>query len=340
MSLVKKLFNRRSEASIRDLNNRFLNAVTREWDHTEAFEKQLMTTLLDMLDDGADINTQDNLGWSALSRLAIWGYTLPAIALIERKADVNLKDKCDMTALSGAAQNSNAELLKALLDKGATSFDQTFISTSLMGVAVGGRVNGEEDQEKKIACVEMLVAKGLSIGPNEKPNAYRHSYLAPYCPGLAEAREIEAACEAGDIAKIRELAEKGFKPDLLAEFGQDTPLFKAALKGDVMMMAELIKLGSDQNIMCSGSDKTPLMAAAESGKLEAVELLIDSGVDIVPHLRYERDSYDEPGHSRPDLYAAARTGGPEMEKRVKELFSPSIAVLRRTKIMKPLRLAT
>lgn len=244
-----------------------------------------------------------------------------------------------MTALWGAVQNSNAELLRAMLAKGAGAFDQKFMRSGLMGCAAGGRVNGEENPEKKTECVKMLIEAGLTFGPDDKSAAWPHSYLAPYCPGLAEAKEIEAACEAGDIAKIKELAEKGFKPDILAEFNQDTPLFRAAKKGDVAMMRELIKLGSDLNIMCAWSNQTPLMAAAESGKMEALELLVDAGVDLVPHVRYERHAYDEPGHSDPDLYMAARQGGAEIKKRVDELLNPGIVLQRRTTIMKPLRLS-
>ncbi len=337
MSFLARLYNRRSQASISELNTGFLNAIPREWDHSEAFERQLTRTLLNFVDRGADIDTQDHLGWSALTRLAIWGYTLPAIALIERGANINLKDNCHGTALSGAVQNNNAALLKCMLDHGADSLDQKFLSTSIMGAAVGGSVNGQEDKEKKIACVEMLIAKGLAIGPDEKPSAYRYPYLAPYCPGLAEAKEIEAACETGDIAKMKELAAKGFKPDMLADFGLDTPLFQAARKGDVAMMKELIALGSNLSILCPRSDMTPMMAAAGSGNPEALELLVDSGAELTPHVRYERHAYDEPGHSRPDLYAAARAGGPQMEQRVKELFAPTIVLQRKAKIMKPLR---
>jgi ankyrin repeat protein len=340
LSFFARLFNRRSKASIAHLNYRFLNAIPRDWNHSGDFEKQLTATLLRHLDNGADIDTQDGLGWSALTRLAIWGYTMPAIALLERKADVNLKDKCNMTAIWGAVQNNNIELLKCMFDKGATALDQKFISSGLMAAAIRGQVHGQEDREKKIACIEMLIQKGLSIGPNDKPSAWRYPYLAPYCPGLAEAKEIEAACETGDIAKIRDLAAKGFKPDILAEFGQDTPLFKAARKGDIGMMAELIKLGSDLNIMCSWSDRTPLMAAAESGKMEAFELLVDSGVEIAAHVRYERHSYDEPGHSYPDLFQSARAGGPAMVQRVGELFEPTIILQRRAKVMRPLRFRT
>ena len=340
MSFFKKKFNRRSEASIRELNDKFLHAIPRDWDHSEAFERKLTATLLDFIDRGADIDAQDNLGWSALTRLAIWGYTIPAIALIERGASVDAQNKCGTTALMGAAQNNNAELMKCILDKSVAVLDQRFLGHGVMDTAVWGRVNGQEDREKKIACVEMLIAKGLSIGANEKPSAYGFPYLAPYCPGLAEAREIEAACETGDVAKLKELAEKGFKPDCLAEFGQDTALFKAARKGDVATMAELIKLGSDLNIMCRASDRTPLMAAAESGNLDAVELLIDSGVEFKAHIRSERDSYDEPPHSRPDVFSSARTGGPQMVARMWEIFGPTVTLQRRAKIMKPLRLGT
>lgn len=338
MSFFKKMFNRRSEESIRHLNYQFLEAIPREWDHSEAFERKLTETLIGFLDNGADIDAKDGLGWTALTRLAIWGYTLPAIALIERGADINVKDKCDGTAIRGAAQNINADLLKLMLEQGADSLDQKFMSSGVLSSAIGGRVNGQDDPEKKIACVEMLIKAGLAFGPNDKPGAWQYPYLAPYVPGLAEAKEIEGAVEAGDIAKIKELAARGFKPDILAEFNQDTPLFRAAKKGDVAMMEELVKLGSDLNIMCYCSDKTPLMAAAESGKLEALEWLVDHGVDIAPHYRYERDAYDEPGHSRPDLYMAAREGGPEMKKRVDELLTPTIVLQRRTKIMKPLTL--
>jgi ankyrin repeat protein len=335
---LKKLFNRRSEESIQRLNRDFLSAIPRDWDHSEAFERELQKKLVEFLDKGADIDAKDGLGWTALARLAIWGYTLPAIALLERKADVNVSDNCNMTAVWGAAQNSNAALLKAMLDKGANMLDQKFMDSGLLGCAAGGRVNGEEDIEKKIACVEMLLAKGLVFKDRDKRTAWHYAYLAPYIPGFAEAKEMETAARTGDLAKVRELLAAGVQPDCLDEYGQDTPLFIASSRGDIPMMEALIKRGADLNIMCACSDQTPLMAAAKSGKMEALELLVESGADIAVHYRYERDSCDEPGHSRPNLYTSAKTGGPAIEQRVEELLGPSIALRRRTTIMKPLRL--
>jgi ankyrin repeat protein len=340
MSFLKKLFNRRNDASIRDLNSRFLNAIPREREPTEEFERKVMASLVELLDKGADIDAKDHLGWSALMRLAIWGYTIPAIALIERGADTGARSHGDTTALQGAAQNSNAQLLKLMVSEDMGAADQKCMSSRLLGSAMGGRVNGEEDREKKIECIDMLLAKGFTFdNPGDQSSAYHcYPYLASYFPGLAEAKEMEAAVRAGDVGKVKELVAGGLKPDCLADFGQDTPLFIAASMGDLPMMEELVKAGADLNIMCSRSDKTPLMAAAESGKIAALDLLVDKGVDIATHYRSERSAYDEPPHIRPNLLDSARKGGPGMTKRLDELRAPTVVLQRRTRIMKPLRL--
>lgn len=335
---LQRLYNRRSKDSIRELNWKFLGAIPRDWDHAEASDQALAEKLVEFVDNGADIDTQDNIRWTALSRLAIWGYTKAAAALIERGASIDPNDQGGLMAWVGAAQNNNVELLRLLLSKAGDKFDLQSLRAGFLGTVASGCVNGQEDQEKKIACIEMLLEKGVTFDPRDKATAYNYPYLTPYVPGLAEAKEMEAAVEAGDLNKVKELLDGGLNPDCLAEYGQDTPLFKAAVKGDLLMMEELIRRGANINIVCSWSDRTPLMAAAESGKLAAVELLVNYGVDIDPRYRYERTAYDEPPHIPHNLYDSAREGGQEMQQRIAELTAPTVVMQRRARIMKPLRL--
>ncbi|MEW6347812.1 MAG: ankyrin repeat domain-containing protein [Thermodesulfobacteriota bacterium] len=100
---------------------------------------------------------------------------------------------------------------------------------------------------------------------------------------------LVSAAKAGDVAKVRELLDKGGDPNE-KEYGF-SPLMFACERGNLELVRLLIGRGADVNARDPGLALTPLMAAA-SGKgfpdglqreilgLEIVTLLVQHGADV------------------------------------------------------------
>lgn len=73
------------------------------------------------LDQGANVNAkdEDKSGYTALMSAAMNGLTDVAKVLLDKGADVNIKDNYGGTALEYAALFGNADIVKLLLEKGA-----------------------------------------------------------------------------------------------------------------------------------------------------------------------------------------------------------------------------
>ena len=73
---------------------------------------------------GADLNAQDNDGWTALMWASWSGLKDVASKLIEKGADLKIVDKKGNSALLIAAQAGRTDIVKTLLDKGADRLAQ------------------------------------------------------------------------------------------------------------------------------------------------------------------------------------------------------------------------
>jgi hypothetical protein len=75
-----------------------------------------------LLDHGADANTQDEQGWSAVYMASMYGCTEVVEMLIRKGADPNSTDNDGKTAIHIAVQYKRVETVRALLDLGADPF--------------------------------------------------------------------------------------------------------------------------------------------------------------------------------------------------------------------------
>ena len=73
----------------------------------------------DLITLGANLDWQDNRGWTALHWCAIRNHPEIARMLIEAGADVNIQDKYGMTALHRCAYHNHPEIARMLVDAGA-----------------------------------------------------------------------------------------------------------------------------------------------------------------------------------------------------------------------------
>ena len=90
----------------------------------QSAERGNLTDVQDALNDGADVNAKNDIGFTALMRASYGGYTYGSYAeivklLLDKGADVNIKTDKGITALMEASSGGHAEVVKLLLAKGA-----------------------------------------------------------------------------------------------------------------------------------------------------------------------------------------------------------------------------
>ena len=85
---------------------------------TAAREGQTETVRL-LLDRGANIEAENNIGWTVLIHAALNGNTETVRLLLDKGADIEAKDNYGKTALTHAAYWGRTEIVTLLLDNGA-----------------------------------------------------------------------------------------------------------------------------------------------------------------------------------------------------------------------------
>ncbi len=116
-----------------NINKAFLDAA-----------RETIDTFKYLLLNGADVNCQDNAGWTPLMVVSSLGYVNKAKLLLSCKdINVNLQSKCGDTALIKASNNGHEEMVKLLLQYSDINLDiqNIFGDTALMMAARSGHEN-------------------------------------------------------------------------------------------------------------------------------------------------------------------------------------------------------
>ena len=90
--------------------------------------------------------------------------------------------------------------------------------------------------------------------------------------------DLMAAAEAGDVAAVQQLVEKGANVDTRIR-GDGTALIIAARHGQLPMVEQLLQLGADVDKPSRG-DGNPLIAAAVSGHDDVIQRLLAAGAEV------------------------------------------------------------
>ena len=205
--------------------------------------------------------------------------------LLEQGADVNYEDSDGQTPLSNAVLNGNADIASLLLEKGA-DIDVLYEGKPLLFCAIekddkslvevlienGADIEYEDKNEytplfyatcnDKIDMVSLLLEKGANI-------EYKGKY---------ESTPLFVATCNGNLALVSLLLEKGADIECENEDGL-TPLFAAATNGYLDIVSLLLEKGADFEHE-GRNGMTPLEYAVRKKDKEIISLLLERGADI------------------------------------------------------------
>ena len=204
-----------------------------------------------LLDKKADPNIQNELQFTALM-YAVMNSKIVSLLLAEN-ADVNALTIRGESALFWACRFGNIKVIKILLNVGINLINKK---------DEGGKTPLYIACDKgHVQVVEQLIkAKAdLSI-PNKSGNTPLHK-----------------ACEMGHLQIVEKLLQSEVDPNVQNNF-QATPLFQATHKNNLQVVKRLLQAKADPNIQAS-TGATPLFVASEEGNIQLMDLLLQAQAD-------------------------------------------------------------
>ncbi len=267
------------------------------------------------LQNGMDINSQEDFGCAALHAAANSGNKDIVKFLISKGATVDAKDVRGLTPLYYAVMHNYEDIADLLLAKGAdvnaknkdrggftllnyAIYDYGKEAIELL-ISKGANVNVKDDAgytplvyaiwEDDKDVVELLIGKGADVNAEDN-DGYTPYYWAVMdaskdlvellvAKGAAPIYTIHLAAREGDLEKVKRFIEEGADVNAKDKGGK-TPLFSAVLADSNDVAKFLIAKGADVN----SKDKrgaTPINRTIRyHGRNDMVELLISSGADV------------------------------------------------------------
>ncbi|KAL4724248.1 hypothetical protein ACLX1H_008861 [Fusarium chlamydosporum] len=311
--------------------------------------------ILQVLDEGVDINSLDIDGRSALSVSAEHGHIDIVVALTQRGADLNIKDSNGGSPLWWASRYGYEKIVEYLASQGTNVNNQDADGQSPISVASqyghlttikvllshGSDVNtctayGKTALLFAVECdradvVQLLLESGASVnyksprGDTALSLAERNNH-----PQLVDVIRASLICnstnESGDEASNSE--NKGCSS---THQKQHAILLEASRGGYVAMINRLLESGLNPNSHSEAG--LPLLEAASHGQLEAVKALMAHGADLYLCNKDGNRHVDQAlrlaavqGHTK--LVTLFHTHGADLEMKDKEGQSPLLQASR------------
>jgi ankyrin repeat protein len=211
------------------------------------------SVIITLLENGADINAKNSLGYTALMIAAYKGNLTSINTLLDKGAEINAVNKEVETALLLASNEGQADAVKVLLDRGANINVKdkrgrtAFIRASAFG---------------HISTVKFLLDKGVDINASDN----RKITALMYAAGM------------GQETTVLFLLDHGAKLDARDESG-GIALHYAASRGHVATVRLLLDRGASINDM-NKNKETALVFAVEKGYPKVAKLLIERGANV------------------------------------------------------------
>lgn len=118
--------------------------------HTEESDGKRAEMIPLLIEKGADVDTLDKDGWSALMWASWSGLTKVVDELLQAKADVSVVGKQGHTALTLASMRGNAKIIEMLVQAGADMAVKTGdgrMARELVNLGMAGLSDDPDDQE-------------------------------------------------------------------------------------------------------------------------------------------------------------------------------------------------
>jgi len=237
----------------------------------------------------ADVNAASKTGFTALM-FAARGDKDSAVTLLNAGADPNLKiPDWGGTALSIAATMGQAQIVEALLNKGADINYRDTNSFTALHSAMRDSEYGE-DQAQRTRAVEtakVLLAHGADVNARlhqEKPTVRALNELQ-----FEGATPLLLAAEVNNLEAIKVLVAAGADPNIPTAYGTTALMLAAGAGTDVQRARSIEERGmaveTARYLLDHGADVnavgefgwTPLHNAAYQGLTDVIELLVDRG---------------------------------------------------------------
>ena len=210
-----------------------------------------------LLDKKADIEAKNKYQETPLHRAAQYGRRDIVDLLLEKNADIEAKDGfLQKTPLHLAAERRHRDIVDLLLDKKADiEAKNKYQETPLHRAAQYGRRD----------IVDLLLEKNADIEAKD---------------GFLQKTPLHLAAERGHRDIVDLLLEKNADIEAKDGFLQKTPLHLAAERGHRDIVDLLLEKNADIEAKDGFLQKTPLHLAAERGHRDIVDLLLEKNADI------------------------------------------------------------
>ena len=248
----------------------------------EAAKKDDVKKAIDLIKAGADLNIQNNNGYTALYIAALLSRVEIAKALIDAGVNLDIQSTIYGETALYAAADKNVEIVKALIEAGANLNIKNHRGYTALHKAV---------YWNKIKIVEKLINANanLYIKNNEEKTALRiatdrnNREIVRLIKNRITLAKIEGnpyclieAVRNNDIEQAKDLIKAGADLNIQDGYGRTALHIAAATNEETLH--ELISAGADLNIQ-DDNGCTALHMASWWNKMEVVKALIKAGAD-------------------------------------------------------------
>jgi len=206
-----------------------------------------------LIERGADLTAQNNVGWTPLHLASYWEQVDVARILIEHGADVTARNNDGETPLHLASHEGQVDVARMLIVHGADATAQKNYGWTPLHLA---------SQEGQVDVARMLIDRGADL-------------TAQNIDGLTP---LHIASQEGEVDVARMLIDRG--ADLTAQVNDGwTPLHIASYWGQIDVTRMLIEYGAD--LTARDRDRwTPLHLASQAGHVDVARVLIEHGANL------------------------------------------------------------
>lgn len=235
----------------------------------------MRSSVLDILDAGADVNVRTRAGWTALMLAALNGQSDVVTILIQHEADVlahnyvdsKRNDRKKLTALHVAAELKSPNIILQLLWKDANCDAVTLDGDTALHLAVRARC---------LPAAALLLLHGASIEVKDKDGVTAKDLISTLPKGDRKKFQHMLTCNHGRAKEqfLKCVEGKLVKPDLPGA------IHRAVAKEMIGAIIYLLHL--DPRLVDVKSERGwyPLHSAAKLGFTRAARTLLDHGAEI------------------------------------------------------------